>query len=270
MDKRTDWSRRSEWRRVAVVLCLVCCLATLVACGGMVPQPPEGGEGEGPGHRPQRLALSPQQELRLGEQAYAEVLQKYHDRIVRTGKEAEAIKEVGERIVRAAEIKPLQKEINLHFDERYMRWEFTLIDDRQVNAFCLPGGKVVVFTGLFQIVRNKDELAAVMGHEIGHALAHHTSERIYRNPGHGLSGLAFERAQEAEADHIGLFLMTFAGYRPEACIELWEDMGRRGGKQAPEILSDHPSDARRIAQMKEWVPHAEAALRAYKEGRIAQ
>jgi predicted Zn-dependent protease len=215
--------------------------------------------------------LTPAQELSLGRQAYEEVLAKYRGHIVRDGKEAEAVKDVGQRIVKAAEIKPLQREVNLHFDERYLEWQFTLIDDRQVNAFCLPGGKVAVFTGLFSVAKTKDELAAVIGHEIGHALAHHASERIYRGQDKGLSGLAFDRAQESEADHIGLFLMTFAGFNPDACIELWDDMARRGGHgSAPEILSDHPSDARRIAQMKEWVPKAKAGLEAYKAGRVVQ
>jgi metalloendopeptidase OMA1, mitochondrial len=268
MDTHIGSSRRSVWCRVGLAPCLFLCLVVLLACGGA---PPAGGEGEGPGHRPQYLALTPAQELSLGRQAYEEVLAKYRGHIVRNGKEAEAVRDVGERIVRAAEIKPLQREINLHFDERYLEWQFTLIDDRPVNAFCLPGGKVVVFTGLFSVVKNKDELAAVMGHEIGHALAHHASERIYRGQDKGLSGLAFDRAQESEADHIGLFLMTFAGFNPDACIALWEDMGQRGGHgSVPEILSDHPSDAHRIGQMKQWVPFAKAGLQAYKEGRIAQ
>jgi len=265
------WPLRSVWLRVVLASCLVCCLATLVACAGGAVPPQEGGEkGEGPGHRAQYLALTPQQELELGNKAYEEVLHKYRDRIVRAGKQAEAVKDVGERIVQAAQIKPLQREINLHFDERYMDWKFTLIDDDPVNAFCLPGGKVVVFTGLFNVVRDKDELAAVLGHEIGHALAHHASERVYRGKDKGLSGRAFDRAQESEADHIGVFLMTFAGFDPDANIRLWEDMAQRGGhSQVPEILSDHPSDAHRIGQMKQWVPFAKAALKAYKEGRIA-
>jgi len=263
---RAHWSHRAAALAAGVIASVVLVLVAL-GCGGA----PGGATGEGPGHRAQYLALTPAQELSLGRQAYEEVLGKYRSRIVRDGKEAEAVKDVGQRIVKAAEIKPLQKEINLHFDERYMEWQFTLIDDRQVNAFCLPGGKVVVFTGLFRIVGDrKDELAAVLAHEIGHALAHHASERINRGEGKGLGGLAFERSQESEADHIGLFLMTFAGFNPEAAIRLWEDMAKRGGGSPPEIFSDHPSDARRVAQMREWVPQAEAALKAYKEGRIAQ
>jgi metalloendopeptidase OMA1, mitochondrial len=266
---RAHWSHRAAALAAGVVASLVLVLVAL-GCGGAPDGgEPGGGQGQGPGHRAQYLALTPVQELAVGRKAYQEVLDKYRGRIVRDGKEADAVKDVGQRIVKAAQIKPLQKEINLHFDERYMEWQFTLIDDKQVNAFCLPGGKVVVFTGLFRIVRDKDELAAVLGHEIGHALAHHASERINRGEDKGLGGLAFERSQESEADHIGLFLMTFAGFNPEACIRLWEDMAQRHGGSTSEILSDHPSDARRIAQMRQWVPQAEAGFKAYKEGRIA-
>jgi predicted Zn-dependent protease len=300
---RARWSRRAVGLAAGILASVVLGLVSL-GCGGWPGGEPGGGEGQGPGHRAQYLALTPQQELSLGRQAYAEVLSKYRDRIVHSGADAAAVKEVGQSIVKAALIKPLQREINLHFDERYMEWEFTLIDDRQVNAFCLPGGKVAVFTGLFSVLRRdqmKDELAAVMGHEIGHALAHHASERVYRErqlnqavdaadrdalsklspaerkeimsslaPGTTLGGLAFDRAQESEADHIGLFLMTFAGFKPEACIRLWQDMAQRHGGSVPEILSDHPSDARRIAQMEQWVPQAKAALKAYEAGQVAK
>jgi len=285
----------------SVVFSVIVGAATLIGCaggtGGM-----GGATGEGPGHRAQYLALTAEQELSLGRQAYREVLEKYRGHIVRDGRQAEAVRNVGNKIVQAAQIKPLQHEVNLRFDNSKMEWEFTLIDDKQTNAFCLPGGKVAVFTGLFRVLENDDELAAVLGHEIGHALAHHASERVAREhqlrqsldvadngtltslsptersaimsslaPGTGIGGLAFDRAQESEADHIGVFLMTFAGYKPEAAIRLWENMAQAGGSRGvPEILSDHPSDARRIAQMRAWVPLAEAGLKAYKEGRIAQ
>jgi predicted Zn-dependent protease len=115
----------------------------------------------------------------------------------------------------------------------------------------------------------------VISHEIAHALAHHTSERLARkemNQG-GLGVIwskAFDREEEAEADHIGLFLMTFADYDPEQAVRFWERLQRAtGGQQRlPEILSDHPSDAHRIQNMKGWVPKAKAARQAFEEGRI--
>lgn len=254
---------------------------------------------EGPGHRKQVLALTPQQELSLGEQAYKQVLGKAH--VVRTGPEVDRIREIGRRIAKAAEIEPLQREINLRMKGYDFEWEFNLLQSPQVNAFCLPGGKVAVFTGLLPVAQNDDQLAAVMSHEIAHALAHHASERIARQEMYqhavdaaggamgamdpekrqvlvGLLGvgsqarsLAYDRQQESEADHIGLFLTTFAGYDPEQTIRFWERMQEMAGGHGhlPEILSDHPSDARRIAQIRQWVTHAQAAKQAWKEGRIA-
>ena len=172
-----------------------------------------------------------------------------------------------------------------------------------MNAFCLPGGKVAVFTGLFKVTgENDDFLAVVLGHEIAHALAHHASERLYREDmtgaalrvvttrggmnslnaeeqhkllgllaaGSGFSTLAFDRWQESEADHIGVFLMTFAGYNPAAAVEFWGRMSQAtGGARLPEIFSDHPSDARRVAQLRVWADQARAAKQAFDEGRVA-
>ena len=140
-----------------------------------------------------------------------------------------------------------------------------------------------MYTGLLRFIDRRlerrrdgrdDYLAVVLGHEIGHALAHHSSERLaMAGPsGHvGLGGLSFERWQESEADHIGVFLMTFAGYPPEEAVEFWERMQRAaaGRPRPPEILSDHPSDARRVAQLRGWVENARTAKKAFDEGRVA-
>src|SRR5207253_6789036 len=139
---------------------------------------PPSGEGEGPGHRRQALALSPHQELSLGEQAYREVLGK--SRVVPGGAEVERVRGIGRRIARAAEIEPLQREINLRVKGYTFAWEFNLLRDDQVNAFCLPGGKVAVFTGLLPVAEHDDQLSTVMAHEIAHALADHASERAAR------------------------------------------------------------------------------------------
>lgn len=255
-------------------------------------------EGQGPGHRSQALALSPHQELSLGEQAYHEVLSKAH--VVRGGPQVERIQNIGMRIAHAAEIEPLQREINLRLKGYRFDWEFNLLQDEHINAFCLPGGKVAVFTGLLPVAENDDQLATVMSHEIAHALAHHASERVARqqmyqqatdavngalggmelgsrqrligllSAGASVRGLAYDRLQESEADHIGIFLMTFAGYDPEQAIRFWDRMQRAsaGHVHPPEILSDHPSDARRIEQIRKWSTHATAAKRAWKEGKV--
>ncbi len=285
--ERVPWK---GWRVFVWRLSLLCALAVL---GCATPND------EGPGHRSQRLALTPGQEFSLGQQAYKEVLSKAH--VVRSGAVVERVHLVGQRIAKAAEIEPLQREINLHLKGYQFAWEFTVLHDDRVNAFCLPGGKVAVFTGLLAIAKDDDQLATVLAHEIAHALAHHASERIARQQmeseaveaaggvlgkidpekrkqligllaaGAHLGSLPFDRAQESEADHIGLFLMTFAGYDPKQALVFWEHMeelSRRRGP-VPEVLSDHPSDAKRIAEIKQWIPRALAAKKAYDEGRIA-
>ena len=254
--------------RFAAVL-LVCLLCPLAGCD-------LGPQGEGPGHRAQELALTPEQELQLGRKAYREILAQ--SQVLPHGsKEVKRVTHVGERIAETVKIEPLMREINLHVSDYRFEWEFNVLEDRQVNAFCLPGGKVAVFTGLLHVVQNDDQLAAVLGHEVAHALAHHTSERLARQQREGGGLLAalrdrkFDREQESEADHIGVFLMTFAGYDPREAVAFWERMKRLSEQQGrvPEILSDHPSDEHRIRQLEEWVPKAEAAKKAYDEGRVA-
>ncbi len=227
-------------------------------------------EGEGPGHREQALALHPTQELAIGREAFAELLS--DAQVMESGADVDRVERVSRQIARTIEIEPLQREINLHVTEYPFEWEYRVIVSRQINAFCLPGGKIGVYTGLLRLVRNDDQLAAVIAHEVAHAVAHHASERIARaqSMGRGFSELSFDREQESEADHIGVFLMTFAGYDPQQAVAFWNEMAAvRGGQlQIPEILSDHPSDRRRINQLQSWVPMAKAAEAAYEQGRI--
>jgi predicted Zn-dependent protease len=241
-----------------------------VGCGpvGVVERPAE--QGEGPGRRHQPLALDARQELRLGRQAYQEILRQSD--VLEGGPEVERVRRVGGRIVKASEIEPLQREINLRVRGYRFEWEYAVLRSRHVNAFCLPAGKIGVFTGLLQVTQSDDQLATVMAHEIAHALAHHASERVARErmEAAGLLKLQYNRAQESEADHIGVFLMTFAGYDPRQAVVFWQRMQSRSeGGRMPEILSDHPSDERRIADIREWVPKALAAKQAFDEGRIA-
>jgi predicted Zn-dependent protease len=256
------------------------------------------GRGEGPGHRSQVLALTPEQELALGRYAYREILSE-SEVLPLDDPRVRHVREVGGRIARAARIRPLLREINLHVDQDQLEWEFNVIESDRINAFCLPGGKVAVYTGLFDVVENVDELATVIGHEVAHTLAHHASERIalsgpevalsalrggmaslkaeerrrlisLLSAGTTLDSLAYNRFQETEADHIGLFLMTFAGYDPDAALTFWERMSAISTRQGrlPEILSDHPSDERRIAQLKAWIPLVKGAKKAYDQGMV--
>jgi predicted Zn-dependent protease len=238
------------------------------------------GGGEGPGHRRQELALKPEQELEVGRKAFQEVLGEYRGRVLPAdSSEVRRARQVTARIVKAAGIEPLQREINLRVHGYRFEWEVVVLKDRQINAFCLPGGKIAVFTGLFAVAQDDDQLATVLSHEISHALAHHASERVARaqDAKEGSSIASFflnkkhDRDQEAEADKIGVFLMTFAGYNPKEAIVFWQRMQQthQGGGRTPEILSDHPSDAHRIKAMDDNVQRALAAKKAFDEGRIA-
>ena len=166
-------------------------------------------------------------------------------------------------------------------------WEFNLVQDKQVNAFCMPGGKIVVYTGLMPLVASDDELAVVLGHEVAHAVAKHGAERMSQQllasagavaaagavvaaGGTASSGnaaasvfglgaqvgvmLPFSRKHESEADYMGLALMTMAGYKPEAAVAFWRKMAAQGGSSTPAFLSSHPSDATRIADIQKALP----------------
>jgi metalloendopeptidase OMA1, mitochondrial len=258
------------WGKPIRLLAIVAIVAAVSTCGGCALEE----EGEGPGHRPQQLALTPDQELELGREAYRQVLAEARGRILPADHpEVQRCRQVGRRIVRAAGIEPLQREINLHLTGNHFEWQLNVIESRQINAFCLPAGKMIVFSGILQITEDDDQLATVLSHEIAHALAHHVSERVAREQS-GVAGLlvrrAYDRQQESEADHIGVFLMTFAGYDPHEAVRFWERMQWAHGAagQVPEVLSDHPSDSRRIRDLQNWVPLALGAKQAFDEGRI--
>jgi predicted Zn-dependent protease len=173
-------------------------------------------------------------------------------------------------------------------------WQFNLLQSDQANAFCLPGGKVAVYTGLLPIAANADGLAVVMGHEIAHAVARHGAERMAHeklmqigqmaagaalgdmDPGAqravlGALGagaqygilLPFSRNHESEADHIGLLLMARACFNPQESVRLWARMSQASQGQPPEFASTHPSHETRIQQLTAWLPEAEAEKNKY-------
>lgn len=229
--------------------------------------------------------MSPQQESALGEQQERQVLSKM--RTIRSGKLYNAVRRVGSRIARVSGRPDFQ-------------WRYHLINNpKQANAFVLPGGKVFVYTGLFKYVSNDAELAAVVGHEVAHALKSHGVKGSQRAQNAGLlgalikvgmgaagvdSGTAqqvnqaygyganlgyikpYSRKNESEADAIGLMLMAKAGYDPRAALTFWAKFGRQG-QRVPEYLSTHPAPASRIAQIKRLMPQA---LAVYKQSRYAK
>jgi predicted Zn-dependent protease len=224
--------------------------------------------------RNQLILVPEDQAAEMGAQAYEQIVSEAD---ISDDSDLNAVvNEVGERITAVAE--------DPGFD-----WEFTVFEDEAPNAFALPGGKVGVNTGLFDVAENEDQLAAVMAHEIAHAVAQHSNERMSRQlllqaglAGAGLASdtvaqygqllaqaatlgvvLPFSREQEAEADQIGLIYMAKAGYDPRAAIELWENLQAYGGEGAPEFLSTHPSPGNRIERLEEFMPQA---LEVYEEG----
>jgi len=223
--------------------------------------------------RHQIMLLPESAELEMGLQSYQEVLKK--SKVVKEGEVSERLVRVGRRIAEATGRTDYQ-------------WEFHLIEDKQVNAFCLPGGKVAVYTGIFPVAQDDAGLAAVIGHEVSHAIARHGAERVSQgllvqtglmatqvalsqnDPrtvqavtallGAGASVgvlLPWGRAQESEADHMGLIYMAKAGYHPSAARDLWVRMTKSaGGGRQPEFLSTHPAPATRITQIESWLPEA--------------
>ncbi|TDN38204.1 M48 family peptidase [Hymenobacter sp. UV11] len=195
------------------------------------------------------------------------------------------VRRVGQRISQAVEQYFKQQGQSAQL-EGY-QWEFNLIDDpKTVNAWCMPGGKVAVYSGILPITKDENGLAVVMSHEISHAVAKHGAERmsdqlaaqvggaalstaLSQNPtttkslfltavgGASQVGmLAFSRRQESEADHLGLIFMAMAGYNPEGAVPFWERMAAQSQGGTPEFLSDHPADATRIADIKSLLPEA--------------
>ena len=195
------------------------------------------------------------------------------------------VKRVGERISKAVEAYMTQAGLSQNLDG--YKWEFNLVEDQTVNAWCMSGGKVVVYTGLLPLTLSESGLATVLGHEISHAVARHGSERMSsqmllqlgstalssamatkpaetRNivmTAFGIGTqvgvvLPFSRDNEYEADYMGLIFMAMAGYDPNESIPFWERMSKQGGQKPPEFLSTHPVDANRIARLKEKMPDA--------------
>lgn len=199
--------------------------------------------------------------------------------------DAAMVNRVGERIIRS--VNKLYADKGLTDRLKGFDWEVNLVQDNQINAWCMPGGKIVVYTGLLPVTQNEDALAAVMGHEVCHALLQHGNQRMSQALVQQMGGAAlsvalsnrpqetrtlfmlaygvgtqvglmlpFSRGHELEADRWGLIIAAMAGYDPRAAIGLWERMEKAGGGKTPEFLNTHPSEGKRIERLEKLMPEA--------------
>ncbi|HEU0063499.1 MAG TPA: M48 family metallopeptidase [Flavisolibacter sp.] len=201
------------------------------------------------------------------------------------GRDAEMVRRVGQKLSKAVE--DYFKSKGIQNQLKGYQWEYNLVENKEANAWCMPGGKIVVYTGLLPYTKNETALAIVLGHEITHAVLQHGNERMsqgllqqfgavalsaalsqkpeatqnlfLQSYGVGstvLGTLPFSRKDESEADHYGLIWAALAGYDPQEAVPFWQRMAQSGGQKPPEFLSDHPSDQNRIEQIKQWMPEA--------------
>lgn len=225
--------------------------------------------------RKSHVGMTTQQESALGLQSYRQIIAQA--RTIDAGPEWDTVKGVVQRLV------PATGTAGKDFD-----WRVSLMESPQVNAFCLPGGKIVVYTGILPVANNDASLATVLGHEMAHATSRHGAQRVFQQnltqtAMVGLAGsmsdmdyekqravmgaigagaqygvlMPFSRNHESEADHIGLIYMARAGYDPRESLKFWQRMERSSqGQQPPQFMSDHPSHGTRIQQLEGWMPEA--------------
>lgn len=266
--------------KFSILSLLVCLLVS--ACGTTSTVPVTG--------RKHTLLVSDEQVLSLSNQEYKKIMSQ--STLSTNATNTAMVKRVGQRLANAVE-----SYLRTHgaTDEiKEFSWEFNLVQSKEANAFCMPGGKIVVYEGLLPYTQNEASLAIVLGHEIAHAVAKHSAEQMskqlrqqyatnginivgsvlgvgeYANAaasllqsGFSFANLKYSRDNESEADHMGLIFAAMAGYDPEAAIPFWQRMAS-GNNNQNDLLSDHPSDAKRIAALKQEMPEALKYYKAYQ------
>lgn len=232
----------------------------------------------GPFGRSQVVGLSQAEEKALGAQSFQEVLRQAD--VVPQGPVVDVVKQIARNLIAASQVPEVLEYVQIKPVD--FQWEVRVVRSRDINAFCLPGGKIVVYTGILPVAQTEAALAAVMGHEIAHALAHHGAERMAQNKmvqmgqmaAAGAAGndpaqqrqvmavlgagakfgilLPFSRSHESEADRIGMILMAQAGYDPKQAIAFWMRMAKatKAGGKPPEFMSTHPADETRIRDLE--------------------
>ena len=255
-------------------------VAVLASCGTSSTVPITG--------RKQNILVSDEQVLSLSNQQYQEYMKSAKASTNATN--TAMVKRVGQNIANAV-VSYLQQN-GLAAEVSNYKWEFNLVQDKSVNAFCMPGGKIVVYEGLLPVTKDESSLAIVVGHEVAHAVAKHSAERLSNELrkqygsqilgavlqgagastnlqsisstvfgiGTTLGGAAYSRSQESEADRLGLIFAAMAGYDPNVAVNFWQRMASATGNNYS-ILSDHPSDQSRIKNIQGWLPEA---LQYYK------
>jgi predicted Zn-dependent protease len=227
-------------------------------------------------------------EAQMAEMSTANYMQFLTDnkgKVLNSGREVEMVRKVGFRISEAVEAYMKQNGLGARLSN--FKWEFNVVQDNAANAWCMPGGRVVFYTGILPICKDETGIAVVMGHEVAHAVANHGNERMSQGlmqefgfsildramserpeatrniflsafgVGSNVLGiLPFSRLHETEADKLGLIFMAMAGYDPGAAVSFWSRMSQLGGQSPPELLSTHPASETRIRQIQEYLPTA--------------
>ena len=269
------------------VIVLSAVVALLVNCGTTSTVPITG--------RKQNLMVSDEKVLSLSNEQYSEYMKtaKPSTNAANTA----MVKRVGQRL--AAAVERYLNSNGLSQEVKNYSWEFNLVQDQQVNAFCMPGGKIVVYEGLLPVTKDETSLAIVLGHEVAHAVAKHSAEQMSTairqqygaqalgmvlsgaGVSDGMTNLAgtvfglgakgasakYSRDHESEADHLGIIFAAMAGYDPQAAVPFWQRMSQATGGGSNSWLSTHPSDATRIKQIQGWMPEA---LRYYQGGQTTR